>query len=515
MIISLFYKHVQGSPEKIAIVVDTQKLSYLELSQKVAAFSAALADLGVKKGNHIAIILNNSVEFIVTMLAAAHIGAVIVPLNTTLKSAALMKAIEATDATFAIASKYSLALILAEDSIKPCQCISLDENNDGIKTYAEAIANYANFKLEPVQLDGEESYIITMTSGSTGNPKPIVLSQNTKTTRANSARDCYKIDSTIISLAATPLYHSLAQRLVILPLLLGGTAVIMHYFTPKLWLETVALHKVTFAIPVSSQLASILTEFKQHTYDVSSLKTLVSSSALIATELKQSLIDTFKCEIHEIYGASEVGVVTNLAPADAKDKLGTVGKVLPGINVTIMDDADNILPTGHVGEIACKTNTAFSEYYKLPDATNKAMLGGYFHTGDLGSLDEKGYLTFRGRKKDIIITGGINVYPKDIEDALMESGVLAECAVIGVEDIRLGEAILAVIVPKDTANFNVRSLQKLCFKQLADYQQPRSYEIIDALPRNAMGKIAKSDLRAIFKDIDLTKDLRNIIKSDS
>jgi len=515
VIINLFYKHVQETPDKAAIIVDTQELGYLELSQQIAAFSSALEKMGVKKGDHIALILKNSVEFVVIMLAAAHIGAVIVPLNTTFKLNALLKAIEASDATFVIASKYHLDMILTAGSTPLSRCICLDENQYGIKSYNEAVANYANYTLGPVQLSGLEDYIITMTSGSTGDPKPIVFSQNTKITRAYSAKDCYKLDGNIISLAATPLYHSLAQRLVLLPLMLGGTAVIMQHFTPKLWLEAVARHKVTFAIPVSSQLANILTEFKQNSYDISSLKTLVSSSALIATELKQALIDTFKCEIHEIYGASEVGVVTNLSPVDEKDKLGTVGRALPGIDIKIVDDADNILPIGHVGEIACKSKTGFVGYYKLPDATGKAMLGGYFHTGDFGSLDEHGFLTFRGRKKDIIITGGINVYPKDIEDALMESGLLEECAVIGVDDTRLGEAILAVIVPKDKSNFTIRSLQKLCFKQLADYQQPLGYEIIDALPKNGMSKISKPALREMFKDIDLTKDLRNIIKANN
>jgi long-chain acyl-CoA synthetase len=511
MIINIFHKHVKETPDKIALIVDQSQLTYRELAQQVAAFSATLETMGVKKGSHIAVILNNSVEFLVVMLAAARLGAVIVPLNIALKSEFILKAIKASDSRFAITSRHHLETILSLDDIKKGNSLCIDDNEEGVLTYAKAIENFPQAKLTVITLTGDEHFILTMTSGSTGDPKPIIFSQNTKIIRSYSARDCYHLDDSIVSLAATPLYHSLAQRLVLLPLLLGGTAVIMKHFKPKLWLEAVSDHKVTFSIPVSSQLANIFAEYIQGQYDVSSLRTLVSSSALISQELKEVLIDTFDCEIHEIYGTSEVGVVTNLAPIGSKKKLGTVGKALSGIDLKIVDDEDKILPAGEKGEITCKTPSSFIGYYKRPDETDKAMASGYFHTGDLGKLDKDGFLTFMGRKKDIIITGGINVYPEDIEKVLMGSALLKECAVIDVKDVHFGEAVLAVVVVKDPRNFNLRELQILCMKKLADYQQPLGYEILDELPKNSMGKIMKPELRLQFKDLDLTKKLRSII----
>jgi long-chain acyl-CoA synthetase len=512
MIINIFHKHVKETPDKIALIVDQSQLTYRELAQQVAAFSATLETMGVKKGSHIALILNNSVEFLVVMLSAARLGSVIVPLNIALKSNFILKAIQASDSKFVIATRHHLKSTLSSGDIYKKNSICLDDNEEGILTYAKAIENFPQAKLTVMPLTGDEHFILTMTSGSTGDPKPIIFSQNTKITRAYSARDCYHLDDSIVSLAATPLYHSLAQRLVLLPLLLGGTTVIMKHFKPKLWLDAVSNHEVTFSIPVSSQLANIITEYNQGKYNVSSLRTLVSSSALISQELKEKLIDTFDCEIHEIYGASEVGVVTNLAPTDSKKKLGTVGKALPVIDLKIVDDEGKTLPIGEKGEITCKTPSSFIGYYKRPDETAKAIVSGYFHTGDLGKLDKDGFLTFMGRKKDIIITGGINVYPEDIEKVLMESDLLKECAVIDVKDIHFGETVLAVIVVKDPRNFNLRGLQILCMKKLADYQQPLGYEILDELPKNSMGKIMKPELRLQFKGLDLTKKLRSIIK---
>jgi long-chain acyl-CoA synthetase len=512
MISDFLIKHTNNHPNKIALITQDKTLTYYELLNQVNAIAFCLQKQGVKKGTAVAVILKNSIEFSVVMLAIARIGAMIVPLNTSLKDDGISKAIQASDASHAVVGKHHLETIL-KNNISKDHCICIEENIDDILTYENALQNNLEKSKELIIEDqtGEEPFILTMTSGSTSDPKPIIFSQNTKIKRAQLAQECYNLDEGIISIAATPQYHSLAQRLTLLPLFLGGTAVIMKNFTPKLWLEMVEKYHVTISIPVSSQLSSILNEYKSGNYNVSSLKTLVSSSALISQDLKEELIKTFNCEIHEIYGTSEVATVTNLSPKDGKAKLGTVGKALPGVRIKIIGEKDEELPTGEAGEIIVQSPTVFSGYHNKPEITKESMRGGYFHTGDIGKMDQDGFLTFVGRKKDIIITGGINVYPQDIEKILMNGNLLKECAVIGLEDSYFGEAILAVVVPKNKDLFNIRELQKACIKSLADYQQPLAYEIVEELPKNNMGKIMKPMLREQFKNLDLSKHIRGIL----
>lgn len=512
MIIDYFYQNLQKTPNKTALIVAEKSFTYLELSQKIAALSGTLLQKGVRSKSHVAVILPNSVEFVICLLAIAHLGAVIVPLNSTLKPDALLKMIKACDCEFAVASSIHLQTLIDLQAIKPQNCFCTDEKLSLVTSFNQAIQKFSEYKLTPQKFESDLPFIITMTSGSTGDPKPIIFSQGTKIKRAMGAKDCYKLDDSIISIAATPLYHSLAQRLVLLPLILGGTVVVLKHFTPKLWIEVVQKHRVSFSMLVSSQCSSLVQAIKENSTSLKSLKVLVSSSALLSNQNKKALIEAFDCEVHEIYGASEVGTVTNLAPDNAKQKLDTVGNALPGVDLQIVDDNGQKLLANQIGEIICKSPTAFLGYYQRPDQTKQAVRDGFFYTGDMGKLDQDGFLTFSGRKKEIIITGGINVYPKDIEDVLIKSDLLKECAVIGVEDDLFGEVLMAVVVPKNKKDFNVRELQKICLNELADFQQPLGYEVLESLPKNSMGKILKKELRQKFAKLDLTKHLRKIIQ---
>lgn len=485
-------------PEKKALICEDRHLTYAELEESVASCSLAFEQLGITQGSRIALLINNSLEFIICMLAAAHRAAIVVPLNTSLKEESLKKAFEATDCEFVVGG---LAQLKKLDHVKlstPSRSLSIDKSEAGF----QAINFKSRKSLADIEVDPQAPFIISMTSGSTGDPKPIVFSQETKFLRAMSARDCYRLNDSIVSVAATPLYHSLAMRLALLPLFLGGTSVVMRRFTPSLWLESVEKFKISFSILVSAQLKNILSEYKQKAYDLKSLKTLVSSSAAISQELKAELCESFDCEIHEIYGASELGVVSNLSAFDSHDKLGSVGKALPGVEIRILDAKDG------VGEIAVKSNMIFSGYYKK----DNSLADGFFRTGDLGRLDDDGFLYFCGRIKEIIITGGINVYPTDIEKVLNESPLVKECAAVGIKDSHFGEAVLAVVVPNDPDSFSLKDLQRHCAKNLADYQQPLGFETVDSLPRNEMGKVVKTQLQERFADLDLSEKLRKIIQ---
>lgn len=476
-------------------------MSYEELGHTIHCFSSQLQTIGVSSGDHIALIAPNSLEFVIAMLAVARCGAVVVPLNTSLKEEALKKALASSKCRFAIGHLSHLKRLQQFNLIDPANCKSLDQE-DEVFTKIDCV-KAENFK--EVDVDGKAPFIMSMTSGSTGDPKPIIFSQETKLLRSMSAKECYKLDDNIVSIAATPLYHSLAMRLAFLPLFLGGTAVIMQKFTPQLWLRNVEEFKVNFSILVSAQLRNILEQYQSNKFDLTHLKTLVSSSASISRELKAELRANFDCEVHEIYGTSELGVVTNLSPDDSDEKLGSVGKPVKGVTLQILDAENGI------GEIAAKSPMLFSGYFEK----ETELEDGFFRTGDLGRLDAEGFLYFCGRKKDIIITGGINVYPQDIEKVLLKHENVKECAAIGLEDSHFGEAILAVVVPHQLDKFDPRELQKFCAKHLADFQQPLGFEAVSELPRNEMDKVSRIKLQQKYAHLDLSANLRKIIRPNS
>ena len=289
---------------------------------------------------------------------------------------------------------------------------------------------------------------------------------------------------------------------------------IMQKFTPKNWLTQIDRHKVTFSIAVSSQLEMILRELRDTESDISSLRCIVCCCSLLKDDIKSQLIKEMRCDFHECYGASEVGTVSNLSPDTSLKKLHTVGKAVPGVEIRIVDDKRDPVAMGEIGEIACKSKMRFPRYYNNEQATQQSMEGGFFYTGDMGCLDEDGYLIFSGRKKEIIITGGTNVYPMDIEAVLNTHPKVKECAVIGVEDKRFGEAVVAFIISAEGEALSSRELQLYCLHRLADFQQPLAYVFVDDFPRTELGKVLKQRLANQYSGYDLTAGLRNVLRDN-
>ena len=307
----------------------------------------------------------------------------------------------------------------------------------------------------------------------------------------------YGLDNSDTILVSTPMHHSLAQRGVLLGLTLGATVVLMDHFSPIKYLKTIELTHTTFSFSVSNQLENIVDFVDQ--YDVSSIKKMVSSSYAIKPEVKNRLLNYF--DIHECYGTSEVGCATELAPKDLSKHLESVGRPMDGVEVKILDPNEQ-----GIGEIAVKSPWRFKEYYKLPKITDDSFEDGYFKTGDLGALRD-GFLYYAGRKKEMIKTGGISVYPIDIEKVIKEVNGVDEVAVIGIEDSYFGEAIVAVF----TGNAKIADIRKVAKKKLSSYQQPLFYDRLDALPKNSLGKLQKFKLKEKYKNLDLGKRLKGIL----
>ena len=329
-IFQLFEKNVQLHSNKKVICYASESLTYSQLEKKVNCFTSALIAMRVKKNEHVAVLLPNGIEFIVVMLAAAKLGAVIVPNNMSLPMDKHWYSFQRTTVKHVIVWHSLLNDLISEKK-------KLNEKNKELLAFdisswisvGGKVLNHPDFenliesyKYEKNILnaaDKKSPYIITMTSGSTSEPKPIVLTQHTKILRANSAIELYNISHKDVVLIATPLYHSLAERLLFASLLSGATCVLMSGFSSKKWLSIVESFEITFTIAVSSQLRSILRESNNKSYNIESLRCIVSSSELLDRVSRKKIIESFKCDFHECYGTSEIAVATDISKDGIKN----------------------------------------------------------------------------------------------------------------------------------------------------------------------------------------------------
>ncbi|MCL2766150.1 MAG: acyl--CoA ligase [Peptococcaceae bacterium] len=496
MIAKAFYENAKKYPDKTAIFCDGQVLTYGDMERLVNKYAAMLSNNGVKYRDHVGLLLPNEMDFVVFLLAAAKLGIALVPLSPTLPYSVIENAFRFADVKHIIAHGNIIKELMSYNNLLiDGVWISTDEKLEQAEYMVDLLDKYNSEQGIDVNITGDEIIILTLTSGSTGKPKPIILTQKNKYDRALAAAQLYSVTPDDIILAATPLYHSLAERLVLLPLILGGTSVLMSRFTPALWLQCVKEQQVTFTIAVSSQLAQIAQLLTSPFLpEIDSLRCIVSSSALLEPHIKSELLNKLKCELHECYGTSEIAIATNLNMMDYAKKMRSVGICAPGVEIKIVDDNGNEVGLGEKGEIICKTPMLHGGYYKLMELTEESMLGGYFCTEDIGYMDSDGFLYYVDRKKDLIITGGINVYPNDIESLISELPSVKECAAFSYPDDRLGEIVAVAIVPVDKDRFKQREIKFHCAEYLADFQQPRKYFIVDALPRNSMGKLMKHEI---------------------
>ena len=501
-IVDLFFLNVEKYPKKTAVWCGGKEVSYRGLAEKVCSYENFFLEIGIKKGENIGLPMNNSIESVAVMLAAAELGCAIVPINPTLPKGAV-------ESAFAVGKVKHL--VARKSFYQRCEKWDLMAGYfnricmDGIYPGTLCLQNikaedYGGKRCQNIQKTGKELFIITTTSGSTGSPKAIAISQEDKLKRIHKHIDLYHLGEEDRILASTPLYHSLAERLVLLPLCMGATSILLPRFTPNLWIQCIEKQKVTFTIAVSAQLGQVA-ELLSSPFlpKVDSLKCVVSSSAPLEPHIRTNLINRLSCEFHEMYGTSEISTATDIDFKEMPEKQKSVGKALKGVDIAIRKEDGGLCRVGEIGEITCKTELLCSGYYGMPDAFEESCLEGFFKTGDLGYMDGDGYLYYTGRIKEIIITGGINVYPIDVENCVARLDSVKECAAFSYPDERLGEVVAVAVVEKESKKINVHDIQVQCAQNLADFQQPHKIFVVDELPRNAMGKLVKGKILEYIK----------------
>jgi long-chain acyl-CoA synthetase len=490
------------NPDKTAVVDGNERLSFQELNGRANRFANALSELGIGRGDRVAVLLHNCAEWAEMMFAMAKLKIAPIPIGYRLKGPEIEFIMNNSEAKGLIAGVEFLDVLgKAIPNFKHLESgrtILMGERIPcPFRSYQSLIDGGSDS--EP-DLDLEEnSLTISYTSGTTGRPKGVY--------RAAQQRDLDALMEIIanfgftmsdVNLVACPLYHSAPVFFAYIHLIFGATVVLNRRFDPEQFLASVDGERITTAFVVPTQLNRIanLPDAVKRKYDLSSMRALITGAAPCHHSVKAKTIELFgeNC-LFEFYGSTETGINTILRPEDQLRKIGSCGKALVGNEIRIIGEEGGEVPTGEVGQLFVKNGMLITGYYKDDQATRDSRLGDFFSVGDMGRVDEEGYYYLVDRKKDMVISGGVNIYPAEIEAVLRAHPDVLDCAVIGVPDADWGESLKAVVARRPGRQAPAEALLAFCRERLADYKLPRSFDFVDEIPYNPMGKPLKRELR--------------------
>jgi long-chain acyl-CoA synthetase len=477
-------------PGRPAVWLDEQALTYRELDDASARVAAWLRGRGISPGDRVALMLPNVPEFAELYYGILRAGAVVVPMNPLFK---------AREVEYYL-SDSGAALILAWHGVADQADRGAGQaDTDVVVIDAAGLAGtLAGCDPLPEVADraASDTAVILYTSGTTGQPKGAEL------THDNLRRNVEVTAATLMSLrpddvilAALPLFHSFGQVVGMgCAIASGASLTLLTRFDPARALEIIKRDQVTVLPGVPTMYAAILHCAGGSAGDVASLRLCVSGGAAMPVEVMRAFEREFGCKILEGYGLSETSPVASFNHPDRPRKAGTIGQAIEGVDMRVQDDVGTPLLAGEIGEIAVRGHNVMKGYWRRPEETAEVMAGGWFRTGDLGRVDDEGYFSIVDRKKDMIIRGGLNVYPREVEEVLYEHPAVAEAAVVGVPDEMLGEEIAAVVTLKPGGSASPDELREHVRNQLAAYKYPRQVRIVSELPHGDTGKILKREI---------------------
>jgi fatty-acyl-CoA synthase/long-chain acyl-CoA synthetase len=500
----LLARHARTTPDATALRFDGSGRSYGELDERVTRLARALRDRGIATGDRIAVLALNGMEAWEVYLAGVRMGAVVVPVNFRLVADEVAYALTDSGARALVVDPAMAGVAAQARERAPDVAVVLGIGGavagPGSEDYETALAAAGAEPLD-VDVDEDAPAFIMYTSGTTGRPKGAVLTHRNLLMHVFSqvTHLGWAPDDRVCAPGA-PLFHIAGLAGGLPPLLLGGTNVIFKSggFDPVETLDLLETERISSIFLVPAMWAAVVAVPGIADRDLSALRRISWGAAPASTTLLRTLIDTFpQAEVVTAFGQTECSPVTCLLRGeDSVRKIGSVGTPMLNVEVRIVDESMADVALGEVGEIVYRSPMVMKEYWGKPEATAEAFAGGWFHSGDLVRQDEEGYLYVVDRKKDMIITGGENVYCAEVENVLAAHPKVLEVALIGVPDTRFGEAPLAVVAPRDVEDPpTAEELDAWCRQRLARYKNPREYSVVGALPRNPSGKVLKTALR--------------------
>lgn len=488
--------HALVRPNKVALICGDRSLTYAEFNSRARRVASELGNLGVQAGDRVAVMAHNSIELLEVAAGLSKLSAISVLLNYRLREHEVAYIVNDCQAKAVVVGP---GLVHVVDLARPeitgaVTYIAIGEAAPADWLSYEDLLAHASEEV-PVGETGLGS-TMSYTSGTTGKPKGAYRPNGVPVQDVILAVQAFELSDADVHLLAGPYYHSAPSFFAALHALLGATLVIQPKFDPVEALQLIDRHKITtsFMPPILLQrICDVPAEVFSH-YDTSSLRGIILGGAPCPYALKVRASERLGQCLWEFYGATETGIVTLLRPEDQLRKPGSCGKAGPGQEIRLLDAAGNEVPAGTPGEMWAK-NSWLAEYFNKPEATARSTRDGYFSVGDIAYKDEEGYYYICDRKIDMIISGGVNIYPAEIEAALSAHPAVGDVAVIGVPDERWGESVKAVVELRPGSTATAEELIDFCGQHLADYKKPRSVDFVEALPRNPAGKLLKTLIR--------------------
>lgn len=488
-------------PERTALIFENEKFTYREFNQRCNQFAHSLLGFGLRKGERVATLLFNSNPLVEIFMGTAKAGGVFTPINFRLAAEEVLYLLNHSDARFFIFGEefYSLVGTIRADLPKVHFFISV-----GGATPPKTFDYVTLLQESPVeepdrQISEEDECQMLYTSGTTGKPKGAVITHgnviwnlvNTLLGREDKEGE--------ISLLSGPLYHAAAlNNHFFIRVALAGTSIILKHFDPGKAMELIEKEKINVISGAPAMFHLLLNLPEVEKYDTRSIVRCTAGAAILPDETKLRLMKLFPNAkgVYDVYGATEASpTISALKAADSFRKSACVGPPPPFLEVKIVDDLDREVSRGKVGEIICRGPNVMKGYYKDPQGTEEALRGGWLHTGDMGRMDEEGFIYIVDRKKDMIVSGGENIYPREIEELLFRHPKIQDAAVVGIPDPLWGESVKAFVILKPGRSMTEAEVIEYCKSHVASYKKPRSVRFVEALPRNPSGKVIKTKLR--------------------
>ena len=497
----ILVRHVREQPDKTAIVFEDKRFTFKELNDRVNSLTQALMDLGVVKGDKIAVVADNCHQYLEIGCAALEGGMVLVPLNPNLSQRELSYLINNSEANTVIFGENYIDKFdtLRSELGNIGNFIVIGTSSEGAKSYEGLVASYSG--REPyVQVKDSDLYMLGWTGGTTGLPKQVMFTYKNMLVYIFNWAHLFSMRQEDVYLVVMPFFYGQMVWQVFSHLYMGCTSVILKESTPSSILKAVDEEEVTNSFLGTSLIPALTNSSDISRYDHSSLRHITVAGAPLPARAWKQAIEAFGSIFTPVYASVEFSPVTFLPPEELvfegpKAKGRSCGKEALSAEIRIVDEEGNDMPPRQVGEVIAKGKSMMAGYWKAPKATEEVIRGGYFYTGDLGMLDDEGYLYLIGRKKDVITSQWKSISPTEVEDIICRHPSILEAAVIGVPDEQLGEVVKAVIVLKPGAKATAKDIIDFCRSYLPPHAVPSWVDFVASLPKSTVGKILKRELK--------------------
>ena len=485
------------TPDKAAIRFDGRDVSYAELAALIERLAAALAASGVERGACVAYLGFNSPEMLALLFACARTGALFMPLNWRLAAPEHRQMLEdCPPALFFVEPQFVAQTDAFRGALGAATLVSFGAAGEGWISWTAFCRRADRPAPRDSQVGDDTPLLICYTSGSTGKPKGVVLTQRALECNSANSADMHDLTANDVILTTLPLFHVGGLNNQTTPALQAGCTVVLHpRFDADATFDAIEQEGITLTVLVPAQLDMMMAHRRWASADFSRLRMITTGSSIVPKHVIHA-VHAKGVPLVQVYGSTETcPIAVYLKAGDAMRKVGSTGKAAAHCRLRIVGKfGADVLP-GATGEILIQGDNVMAGYWNAPQATDAVLVDGWFHTGDMGHQDPEGYLYVDGRSKDMIISGGENIYPAEIENLLIESPDIAEASVIGRPDERWGEIVVAVVVPKADHRVSSEQVMKLLEGRIARYKHPKEVIVVDALPKTALGKIRKEDVR--------------------